>query len=93
MVTEILFPFYELLVENIFGSIGLAIVGVAALIMIILFLTRTSWTFLVFWMMLYFLVMGTLYIGALGLVLMFFIVTAYTIVSLMRLIVGTWINI
>ena len=93
MVTDILFPFYDVLVNNIFGSIGLAIVALAAIIAIILFLCRTGWTFLVFWLMFYFLVMSVMYVGALGLVLSFFIVAAYVIVSLMRLVAGTWLNI
>jgi len=93
MATDILFPFYDVLVNTIFGSIGLAIVAFAAIIAIILFLCRTGWTFLTFWMMFYFLVMSVMYIGALGLVLVFFIVTAYAVVSFMRLVAGTWLNI
>lgn len=93
MASDVLFPFYDVLVNSIFGGIGLTIVALAAIIALILFLCRTGWTFLTFWLMFYFLVMGVMYIGALGLVLVFFIVTAYALVSLMRLIAGTWLNV
>ncbi|MFW6130030.1 MAG: hypothetical protein ACOC56_02525 [Atribacterota bacterium] len=86
MATDIVFPLYEVLVENIFGGMGLAIVGIAIIMMLILFLCRTSWTFLVYWMSFYFIVMATMYIGALGLVLFFILVTMYAIVALVKLI-------
>lgn len=83
MATDV-FPIYEVLVENVFGSVGLAIMGVALVLLLIMFLTRTSTIFLIYWMMFYFLVMGTLYFGALGLVLAFLISATYFTISLTR---------
>lgn len=93
MASEILFSFYDIFVTNIFGSVGLAILAIAGIIAMILFLCRAGWTFISFWMVFYFLVMGTMYIGALGLVLAFFIISAYTVIAFMRLVAGTWLNI
>ena len=73
MATDVLFNFYEILVENIFGSVGLAIMAVAFAILLILFITRNSTIFIIYWMAFYLMVMGTLYIGAMGLVFMFII--------------------
>ena len=93
MATDLLFPFYEIMVETIFGSIFLAIMGLAMIILLILFLTRTSWNFIIFYITFYFMVMGTLYVGALGMVLVFMIVLIYAMIALMRLIAGAYINI
>lgn len=93
MASDILFPFYDVLVNSIFGSIGLAIIGIAVIITLILFLCRTGWTFVTFWMIFYFMVMGVGYIGSLALVFSFFIVTAYASISLLRLIAGAYVNI
>ncbi|GAG57363.1 unnamed protein product [marine sediment metagenome] len=73
MATDILFNFYEILVENVFGSVGLAIMAVAAIIVLILLITRNTAVFITYWMLFYLMVMGTLYIGAMGLVFMFII--------------------
>jgi len=71
MATDIVFNLYDLLVVNIFGSIGMAIIAMAAILAVILLLCRTSMTFLTYWMIFYFTVMGTLYLGALGIVIAF----------------------
>ena len=83
-MTEILFDFYELLVQNIFGSVGMAIMGVALVIMLIMFITRVSYVFILYWMIFYFTVMGTEYIGALGLVLAFMFAATYTTIAVIR---------
>ncbi len=86
MATDIIFPLYEVLVESIFGSVGLAIVGVAIILALILFTTRASTIFIFYWMLFYFMVMGTLYIGALGLVFAFILgfgLTAYNLIKLL----------
>jgi len=71
MATDIIFPLYDILVESIFGSVGFAIVGIAIVLAAILFITRTSSIFITRWLMFYFAVMGTLYIGAIALVFVF----------------------
>jgi len=84
IMTEILFDFWELLVENVFGSVGMAILGVAIALSLILFITRTSKIFIIFWMGFYFTVMVTLYIGALGLVIAFIGAAIYSVHAIIR---------
>jgi len=84
MATDI-FPIYEVLVESVFGSIGLAIVGVAIVLVLILLICRTSTIFLTYWMIFYFIVMGTLYIGALALVISFMIGFALASYNLIKI--------
>ncbi|GAF87502.1 unnamed protein product [marine sediment metagenome] len=84
-MTEVLFDMYELLVENIFGSVGLAIMGVAFAMILILFWTKTSKIFIIYWMMFYFIVMGTAYIGSIALILGFMLASAYAIIAVIRL--------
>ena len=93
MATDLLFPFYDILVNQLFGSIGLSIVAMAGVIVLILFLCRSGWTFITFWLMFYFLVMSIGYTGALGLVLMFIVVTAYSTYAFMRLIAASALNV
>lgn len=85
MAIDIVFPLYDVLVESIFGSVGLAIVGVAIIIALILFITRTSTIFITYWMIFYFMIMGTLYVGALGLVFAFILGFALTAYNLIRI--------
>ena len=92
MTTDILFPFYEILVNTIFGSVALAIAMLAVVIFLILAICRTSWPFIIFWMVFYFMVMATMYVGALGLVLSFIMVLIYALVAFMRTIVGEIVN-
>ncbi len=84
MVTDV-FPIYEILVESIFGSVGVAIMGVALVLILILLISRSTGVFIAYWMLFYFMVMGTLYIGAIGLIFAFLIgfgLTAYNIIKL-----------
>lgn len=86
MAIDIVFPLYDILVESIFGSVGLAIIGVAITIALILFITRTSAIFITYWMIFYFMVMGTLYVGALALVFAFILgfgLTAYNLIKIL----------
>ena len=85
-MADTLFPLYELLVESIFGSVGLAIVGIAVVLAIILLICRTSGLFLAYWMMFYFMVMGTLYLGAVGLVISFLLAFAMIVYNVYK----TW---
>ena len=93
MATDILFPFYDILVNTIFGSVFLAIFVLGVILALLLFISRTSWMFVIFWIGFYFMVMISLYIGALGLVLGFLVVFIYFMVSLLRLLAGVWLNI
>ena len=72
-MTTNIFSIYEILVENVFGSMALAIMGVAFVIFLILALLRVSKEFMVFWISFYFIVMGTFYFGGLGIVSSFII--------------------
>ena len=83
-MTEVLFDFYNLLVENIFGSIAMSILGVLFVMLLILFITRTSAIFIIYWSLFYLVVMMTLYIGALGLVLASMIALSYSIIAGIR---------
>jgi len=79
------FPLYNVLVNMVFGSVALALVGVALGILLILILCRSSWTFIVNWMMFYTVVMFAFYIGSLGLFIVFLIYIAqitYNIVTI-----------
>jgi len=93
MATDILFPFYDILVNTIFGSVFLTIFALGVILALLLFISRTSWMFVIFWIGFYFMVMISLYVGALGLVLGFLIVFIYFMVSLLRLLAGVWLNI
>jgi len=85
-VSDVLFPFYEILVENIFGSYGLAILGLAVVLLLILLVCRSSTNIIMYWMIFYFMVMGTLYLGAIGLILAFIIYGSYFMISIIRMI-------
>lgn len=84
MATDILFNFYEILVENIFGSVGLAIIGIYVAILLILLITRNTPTFIAYWSFFYFMVMATFYLGSIGIILAFLIaglMTAHNIIK------------
>ncbi len=93
MTTDILFPFYEILVNNIFGSVLVSILALGVILWIILAISKTSQAFTIYWMLFYAMVMTTMYLGALGLVISFTLTFLYFVVSLMRLVAGTWINV
>lgn len=71
MATDILFPFYEVFVESIFGGVGVAIFFIGIILAILLMITRTSKIFTIYWMLFYFLTMVTFYFGGIALVLGF----------------------
>jgi hypothetical protein len=85
MATDILFPFYEVLVDSIFGSMGIAIMGIALALLLLLVISRSSMIFTIYWMIFYFAVMGTLYLGAFGMVFAFILVTIYALTAFIRL--------
>ena len=70
-MSEYLFDFYELLVENIFGSILLAIFAVGVIMTIFLLMAKVRQSFFVVWLTFYFGVMMALYLGALGMIVLF----------------------
>ena len=82
-MTEILFDFYEILVENVFGSVLLSILGIAFVMMIMLMMSRSSAMFIIYWFIFYFIVMMSLYLGALGLVTGFVLSFSYFAISLL----------
>ena len=85
MATDVVFNMYDLLVTNIFGSVGMAILAMAAIIVLILLLTHSSMTFLTYWIIFYFVVMSIGYIGALGLVLAFIILSGVIIWNIINI--------
>ena len=85
MAIDVVFPLYEILVESIFGSVSLAIVGVAFALIIILALTKVGKLFLIYWISFFFIVMGAVYIGALALVFGFIIGGVYLFIAAIRL--------
>lgn len=85
MTPTFIFDLYNLLVNQLFGSVWLSIFGVAFVLIIILLLTRTSTMFLIYWMMFYIIVMTSLYLGALGLVFGFILSFTYFAIALIRL--------
>ena len=92
MATDILFPFWDILVNTIFGNVFLAIFSLGVILALILFICKTSWTFVVFWMGFYTVVMFSLYIGAIGLVAGFLLTFLYFVIALLRLVAGAWVN-
>lgn len=85
MSTDILFPFYEVLVNTIFGSIALSIMGIGVILILMLALCRTSWVFISYWMLFYFGVMGTMYVGGIALLFLFMLATMYLVTELTRM--------
>ena len=70
-MSEYLFDFYELLVENVFGSIIMAILAIGAIIAVILLMAKTRQAFFIIWIIFYFGTMMALYLGAIGMVILF----------------------
>lgn len=85
MATDVLFPFYEVLVNTIFGSIALSIMGIGVILILMLALCRTSWVFILYWMFFYFITMGVMYVGGIALLLGFILATMYVVTELTRL--------
>jgi hypothetical protein len=85
MVSEILFPFFDIMVNTIFGSIGLSLAALAVIMVIILALCRTSWVFMLYWMMFYIMVTFTFYLGLIGIVITLIITGIYFITQIVRL--------
>ncbi len=84
MATDVLFNFYEIFVEMIFGSMGISIIAIAGVITLILLITKSAKTFIWFWLLFYFMVFGTLYLGALGMVGAFLLSTGFFFFNLLR---------
>jgi hypothetical protein len=87
-MVDVLFPLYNLLVNNMFGSLGLAIIGVGVVLFLILIVTKTaSSTFLMMWMLFYFMTMFSLsQFGTLALVIFGLIGLVLFIYNLIRLV-------
>jgi len=84
-MTEILFDFYNLLVENVFGSVALSIFGIAFVMVLMLMISRSSLMFIFYWLVFYLTVMMSLYLGAMGLVTGFILSFTYFAVAFVRL--------
>ncbi len=80
------FPIYELLVESIFGSVGLALVGIAFVIFLILAFTRTSKIFIIYWLLFYASVSISFYLGGIGLIILYFFAFGFLIINILNLI-------
>ena len=78
------FPIYELLVESIFGSVGLALLGVALAMFLILALTRTTTVFISYWMLFYLSVVMVMYLGGIGWILMYVLAGSYLIWNIVK---------
>ena len=85
MATDILFNFYDILVNTIFGSAGLAILAVGVLLFLILMICRASQAISFQWIMMYFIVMYSFYFGTIGLAIGFIIGVVYVIWEVIRL--------
>ena len=68
---DTLFPIYDVLVNEIFGSILVSCLALFVVILIIALLGRWSASLLFFWVLLYVLVFTVAYFGVLGAVLLF----------------------
>ena len=84
MTTDLLFPFFDIMVNTIFGSVGLSLAALGAIMAIILGLCRTSWVFGLYWLLFYIMVTFTFYIGALGIVIMMILAGIYFITQIIR---------
>jgi len=76
---EFLFDLYDLLVVNIFGSIFVSVIAVAAIIAVIFLVCRVRQGFMVIWLLFYLSAMTTMALGGLGL-LIFFLISATSLV-------------
>ena len=86
MVTDILFPFFEIFVNRIFGSIGLSLAALAAIIVAILGLCKASWVFILYWIIFFVMVVMTFYVGAIGMVICLALAMVYFFIQLVRLV-------
>lgn len=86
MATDLLFPFYEIFVNYIFGSIGLSLLVLGVILAIILALCRSSRVLITYWLSFYMFVVFTFYIGAMGILLGFIIGGIYFATQLIRIV-------
>ena len=84
MTTDLIFPIYTILVDLIFGSVALALVGVYMILIAILALCRCSWVFMIYWTIFYVAVMFTFYLGGIGLLIVFILALFYLITQIVR---------
>lgn len=86
MATDVLFPLYEVLVENIFGGVGIAIISMAIILSIMLLVLRTGKMFILSFLIFYALTMTIFYYGSIGLVIGFIITGGSLIYQLVKMI-------
>lgn len=85
-MTEYLFDMFDLLVNNVFGGIFTAIIGVAVILVLIMAISRCSLQFIMYWLAFYFLVTMTLYFGGLFMVGYFILITVSLIYNWLRIV-------
>lgn len=61
MASDVVFPLYELLVNSIFGSIALSIVGMGVILFLLLVVGRSSTKFITYWLGFYIIVVASFY--------------------------------
>lgn len=85
-MTYYLFDFYHLFVELIFGNVLFSILAVSLILFLLLVMSRrASATIVILWLTFYYLCFGTLYFGALAMVLAFIGGVMYAIIAGLRL--------
>ena len=84
MAGDVLFDVYGLLVENLFGSIIVSTLAMAAWMLIVLLFGRASTILVFFWMMAFILVFSVGYLGAIVLVLAFIVSAGYFMTNFIR---------
>jgi len=84
MAVDAILNLWPILVENVFGGAALACFGMAAILLLILFICRASWMFCVFWIAFYTIAIGSIFGGGIVLVLGFFISFLYCGMAIVR---------
>lgn len=84
MASDVLFPFFEILVNSIFGSVGVSLVALAVTIAVILGYCKSSWVFTLYWLVFYTMVVLTFYVGGIGMVLAGILSITYLAIQIIK---------
>lgn len=82
------FPIYDTLVNSVFGSVGIALVGLFLVLVLIMFLCRVSKSFMIFWLFFYVMVMLTMYYGGPAIAVFFIGIAIYLGISILKFVSG-----
>jgi len=85
---EFLFDLYDLLVSNIFGSVVVAALALAAVITIIFLICRVRPNILAIWLLFYAIAMATMTLGGLALLFGFLLSVFALIFQIFKLVTG-----